>query len=70
MKPQSNLAQVRALIKERISHNESYLAQSKAQRAAASTLTYGEKKNDDWLDGEEQAIKDETRFLKTLFLNW
>lgn len=28
MKPQSNEAQVRALIKERISHNESYLAQS------------------------------------------
>lgn len=69
MKPQSNLAQVRAIIKERISHNESYLAQSKAQRAAALTLTYGVRKSDDWLDGEEEAIKVENQFLKTLILN-
>ncbi len=51
-------------LRERLVHNRDYLACSKVARLMAAELSYGETKSDDWLAGEEAAIRAENEWIE------
>jgi hypothetical protein len=67
MNPHPNtLARLRRELRQRLDHNEAYLAQKMGIRLYFAQLSYGEEKNVDWLIGEQAAIQAENEWIRAL----
>lgn len=52
-----------SLLHSRFTHNEKYLSQTLKTRSNASVLSYGIRMTDEWLKGEESAIRAENEWI-------
>jgi hypothetical protein len=55
-----------AALRQRLAHNETYLAQKMGSRLFSAQLSYGEEKTADWVLGEQSAIEAENEWIRAL----
>lgn len=70
MKKKSTFSSLLSELRERLKHNEAYLAQSVDTRQFGSGLTYGTLKSPEWLCGEDEAIRAGNEWIRALLKDY